>query len=58
MHDDTQAAIFIASNCTFYECIKHIEIDCHYIQAKVMLKVIFNPHVTLSYQLADMTITI
>ena len=53
MHYDNQAGIFIANNSTFHECTKHSDIDCHYIQDKVMSEVISTPHVTSSHQLAD-----
>ena len=49
MHCDNQAAIFIADNSTFHERKKHIEIDCHYIQEKVMSRVISTPNVTSSH---------
>ena len=52
MHCDIQAAIIMAKNSFFYEHMKYIKIDCHYIRDKVMSGVISNPHVTSSYHLA------
>ena len=53
MHFDNEATIFIVRNCTLHERMKHIEINCHYIQDKAMSGVISNPHVASSHQLAD-----
>ena len=53
MHCDNQAAIFIAGNLAFHERTKHIEIDCHFIREKVLMGVIYTPHVSSSDQLTD-----
>ena len=54
MYCDNQAAIFIAVNSTFHECLNHTEIDCHYKRDKVMFEVISTPHVALSHQLSEL----
>ena len=36
MYSDNEAANFIASNETFHMCMKHIEIDCHFIHHCIM----------------------
>ena len=48
MHCDNQATIFIVGNLAFHERTKHIEIDCHFIRDKVLMGVIFTPHVSSS----------
>ena len=53
MHCDNKAAIFIAENLAFHERTKHIEIDCHFIHDKVLMRVISTPHVSSSDQLAN-----
>ena len=50
MHCDNQATIFIVGNLAFHERTKHIEIDCHFIRDKVLMGVIFTPHVSSSLE--------
>ncbi|CAN6482881.1 unnamed protein product [Victoria cruziana] len=53
MFCDNKSAIYIASNHTFHERTKHIEMDCHYVREEVLLKNIDLAYVPSEFQLGD-----
>lgn len=50
---DNKAAVYITSNAVFYECTKHIEVDCHFIREKYLIGLVKPLHVRGELQLAD-----
>ena len=50
---DNQAAIHIVTNSVFHEMTKHIKLDCHFVQDKLLRGEITIPFVKSEDQLMD-----
>ena len=53
LHGDNTSAIQIVVNPVYHECIKHIEVDCHYIREAFTRGVITLPHLITDLQIVD-----
>lgn len=45
LYYDSQATLHIAANSIYYECTKHIEVDCHFIRNEILCGNIRTAHI-------------
>ena len=53
LNADNTSSIRITANPVFHECIKTIEVDCHFIRDEYKNDVISLPHISSDLQMAD-----
>ena len=51
---NSQAAIYIALNLVLRHSTKHFEVDCHFVQEKLLEKVMRTSHLSSLNQSADL----